>query len=102
MACILLYVASGLLKIMHSSPEVSVCKGMARTGFEVTFKLLGLGQGFKGNIEPEFPGFELKIGSVPALAVMMPIRRLRRLESPLKALQNSEGKFEGKDRTALT
>jgi hypothetical protein len=57
--CILLYVSSGLEKIIHSSPEVSVCKGVARTGFEVAFKLLGLGQGFKGNIELKFPRFEL-------------------------------------------
>jgi len=90
------------LKSQPPTPKAFSLQRPSRTGFEVTFKLLGLGQGFKGNIEPEFPGFELKIGSVPALAVMMPIRRLRRLESPLKALQNSEGKFEGKDRTALT
>jgi len=57
--CILLYVASDLEQIIRSSPEVSVCKGVARTGFEVAFKLLGLGQGFKGNIELKFPGFEL-------------------------------------------
>jgi hypothetical protein len=48
-----------LNEIMDSFPEMSVCKGMARTGFEVAFKLLGLGQCFKGNIELEFPRFEL-------------------------------------------
>jgi hypothetical protein len=64
-----MYVASGLKKIMHSSPEVSLCKGVARTGFEVPFKLLGLAQGFKGNIELEFPGLET--GRVPTFAGIM-------------------------------
>ena len=41
-------------KIMYSSPEVLVGKGMARTGFEVALKFLGFDQGFKGNIELEF------------------------------------------------
>ena len=45
----------------------------------------------EGNIEFKFPGLKLKIGSVPALAVMMLIRRMPRLESPLEALQNSVG-----------
>ena len=36
--CILLYVASDLEQIIRSSPEVSVCKGVARTGFEVAFR----------------------------------------------------------------
>ena len=38
---------------MYSSPEVLVGKGMARTGFEVALKFLGLAQGFKGNEEFE-------------------------------------------------
>ena len=54
---------------MHSSPEVLVGKGMARTGFKVTFKLLGLAQGFKGNIELELPW--LKTVRVPAFAGIM-------------------------------
>jgi len=54
---------------MHSSPEVSVGKGVARTGFEIAFKLLGLAEGFKGNIELEFPGLET--GRVPAFAGIM-------------------------------
>ena len=44
---------------MDSFPEMSVGKGVARTGFEIAFKLPGLAQGFKGNIELEFPRFEL-------------------------------------------
>jgi hypothetical protein len=42
---------------------------MARTGFKVTFKILGLSQGFKGNIELEFPGLET--ARVPAFAGIM-------------------------------
>jgi hypothetical protein len=44
-------------------------------------------------MEPEFPGFELKIGSVLVLAVMMPIKRLRRLKSPLEALRDLKEKI---------
>jgi len=38
------------------------------------------------NIGFKFPGLKLKIGSVPALAVMMLFRRQPRLESALEAL----------------
>jgi hypothetical protein len=54
----------------------------------------------EGNIEFNFPG--LKTSRVPTLAVMMLFRRQPMLKSPLEALQNLEGKFEGKDRTPLT
>ncbi|MBW2341321.1 MAG: hypothetical protein JRF50_13430 [Deltaproteobacteria bacterium] len=63
---------------MHSSPEVFVGKGAARTGFEIAFKPLGLAEGFKGNIELEFPG--LKTGRVPAFAGIVFLMRLSRLE----------------------
>ncbi len=63
-------------KIMISRPKVLVDKGVARTGFEVTFKPLGLAQGFEGNIEPEFPGFETS--RVPAFSRIMFLRRLLR------------------------
>ena len=45
----------------------------------------------EGNIEFKFPGLKLKIGSVPALAVMMLFGRLPRWEYALEALQNSVG-----------
>lgn len=54
---------------MYSSPEVLLGKGMARTGFEVALKFLGLPQGFKGNIELEFPGLE--VGRVLAFSGVM-------------------------------
>ena len=50
---------SGDLQEISFSEEMAVGKGMSGTGFQVAFKALGLVQGFKGDVELQFPGFEL-------------------------------------------